>query len=58
MSECPMEVINMTGQVVLRKQIYPNSGMISEVIDLSKVPKGLYMMRIDGRSLKSAIVVK
>ena len=56
--ECPLEVISMTGQVVLQQKIYPNSGMISEVIDLSKVPKGLYMIRIDGRSLKSAVVVK
>jgi len=57
-AECPMELLNMNGQIVMRKQIYPSSGMINETLDLSKVPKGLYLLRLDGRSLKSAIVVK
>ena len=56
--ETYLEVINMTGQRVHQQKIYPSSGMINETIDLSKVPKGLYLLRIDGRSLKSAIVVK
>ena len=57
-AECPMEVYNMNGQVVLQQQLYPNSGKIVETIDLSKVPKGLYLLRINGRALQSAIVVK
>jgi hypothetical protein len=57
-AECSMEVLSMSGQVVLQQQIYPSSGMISEVIDLSKVPKGLYLLRIDNRALQSAIVVQ
>lgn len=55
---CTIELLNMSGQVVLHKQLHPSGGMISETIDLSRVPKGLYLFRIDGRALRSAIMVK
>jgi len=57
-SECEMEVLNVTGQTVLKRQVYTSGGIIKETLDLSNQAKGLYMLRIDGRNLRSAIAVK
>ena len=53
-----MEVISMTGQTVLKQEVFPNGGVITETLDLSDQAKGMYMVRIDGKSLPSAIMVK
>ncbi|MDF1573608.1 MAG: T9SS type A sorting domain-containing protein [Bacteroidales bacterium] len=55
---CDMEVLNMTGQVVLKRQVYPSGGIINETLDLSDKAKGLYMLKINGEALRSAIMVK
>ena len=57
-AECPMEVMNMTGQIVLKRQVYSSGGVINETLDLSNQAKGLYLLRINGQTLQSAIVVK
>jgi SprB repeat/Secretion system C-terminal sorting domain len=57
-TECEMEVLSMTGQVVLKRRVFSNGGILNESIDLSEQAKGLYMLRVDGVSLRSAIMVK
>jgi len=56
--ECEMEVLNMTGQIVMQRRVYPSGGVINETLDLSNQAKGLYMLRINGETLQSAIMVK
>ncbi len=57
-TECDMEVLSMTGQVVLKRRVFSNGGVLNESLDLSDQAKGLYMLRVDGVTLRSAIVVK
>ncbi len=56
--KCRMEVVNMAGQTVLKRKVFPNGGLINETLDLSDQAKGLYMVRINGEALRSAIMVK
>ena len=56
--ECDMEVINMTGQLVIKRKLYSSGGVITETLDLSDQAKGLYLIRIDGQALQSTIMVK
>jgi hypothetical protein len=56
--EADLEVLNMTGQLVIKKRIYSSGGIINETLDLSDQAKGLYMIRIDGQALQSAVMVK
>jgi hypothetical protein len=44
--------------MVMKKKIYSNGGMINETLDLSDQAKGLYLIRIDGEALQSAVMVK
>ena len=57
-NEVEIEVISMNGQVVLKRQVYPSGGVINETLDLSDQAKGLYLLRINGEALQSAIMVK
>ena len=41
--ECEMEMYSMTGQIVFKRKVYSNGGVITETIDLSDQAKGLYM---------------
>jgi len=56
--ECEMEVLSMTGQLILKRRVYSSGGVITETLDLSDQAKGLYMLRINGQALRSAIMVK
>jgi len=55
--ECTLEVLSLSGQVVLSRQAYSNGGVIHETIDLSSLSKGMYMIRVDGQTLKSGVVL-
>jgi len=55
--ECTLEVLSLTGQVVLSRQVYSTGGVLRETIDVSDLSKGMYMLRIDGKTLRSGIVV-
>ncbi|MCK5135654.1 MAG: T9SS type A sorting domain-containing protein [Bacteroidales bacterium] len=57
-SECTLEVLSLTGQVVISRRVYPNGGKLNESIDLQSLAKGMYMLRIDGKMLRSGIVLK
>ncbi len=54
---CSVELLSLTGQVVLSRQVYSSGSVIRETIDVSDLAKGMYMLRIDGQTLKSGIVV-
>ena len=56
--EAELEVLNMTGQIVLQRKVYSSGGIINETLDLSDQATGLYMIRINGEALQSAIMVK
>ena len=55
--EATLEVLSLTGQVMLSRQAFSNGGMINETIDLSELSKGMYMIRVDGQSLNSGVVL-
>jgi hypothetical protein len=55
--EATLEVLSLTGQVMLSRQAYSNGGIIHETIDLSDLSKGMYMIRVDGQTLKSGVVL-
>ena len=42
---CNYEILNLTGQIIFQKNI-PKKGIISEQIDLSGQPFGLYFLKI------------
>ncbi len=54
---CLIEVLSLTGQVVKSHKAYTNGNRLHEVIDLSHLSSGMYMIKIDGMALKSGIVV-
>ncbi len=56
-SECILEVLSLTGQVVMSRQVYSIGGVLRETIDVSDLSKGMYMLRVAGQTLRSSIVV-
>jgi len=56
-ADCTMEVVSLTGQVVISKRVSSIGGFLKESLDMSEFPKGMYMLRVDGRTLRSGIVV-
>ncbi len=56
-SECMLEVLSLTGQVVMSRQVYSTGGVLRETIDVSDLSKGMYMLRVAGQTLRSSIVV-
>jgi len=57
-SEVTMEVMSLTGQVMMSRQAYTSGGVLKETIDVSDLAKGMYMLRINGKTLRSGIVVQ
>ena len=53
-----IEVMSLTGQVVSSKRVYPSGGQMKETLYLGDLAKGMYMLRIDGKMLRSAIVLQ
>jgi hypothetical protein len=56
--ETLLEVMGLTGQVVKSEMIYHYGGKIRQNIDLQNLSKGMYMLRVDGKMLRSAIVLQ
>ncbi|MCK5135653.1 MAG: T9SS type A sorting domain-containing protein [Bacteroidales bacterium] len=56
-SECTLEVLSLAGQVVISLSAFTTGGMLRETIDVSDLSKGMYMLRVDGQTLRSGIVV-
>ncbi len=53
-----IEVMSLTGQVVSSTRVYPSGGQMKETLYLGDLAKGMYMLRIDGKMLRSAIVLQ
>jgi hypothetical protein len=51
--ETLLEVMGLTGQVVKSEMIYHYGGKIRQNIDLQNLSKGMYMLRVDGKMLRS-----
>ncbi|PVY42351.1 M64 family metallopeptidase [Pontibacter virosus] len=45
-TEAALQVYNPTGKLVLSQQLYTLSGKLKEQLDLSKQPKGIYLLRL------------
>ena len=58
MSECHIEVLSLTGQIVSSRTAFTNGGELNEVMDLSHVASGMYMLRVNGQTLRSGIIVR
>ena len=56
--EVSLEMLSLTGQVILSRKAHTMGGELRESIDVSGLAKGMYMIRVDGRTLPSALVVK
>lgn len=56
-AEVTLEVLSLTGQVMISRQVYPSGGVLRESIDVSDLSKGMYMLRVNGKSMRSGIVV-
>ncbi len=57
-SEITMEVLSLAGQVMMVHQAYTTGGVLRETLDVSDLAQGMYMLRVNGQTLKSAIVVQ
>ncbi|MFO7671546.1 MAG: T9SS type A sorting domain-containing protein, partial [Bacteroidales bacterium] len=55
--EVTMELLNLAGQVVTSRQAFTTGGFLRESLDVSDLAQGMYMLRVNGQTLKSAIVV-
>ena len=55
--QATIEVMNLAGQVVHSRVVYPSGGMIRETLNLEDLASGMYMMRIDGKMLRSSILL-
>lgn len=55
--EVMLEVVSLTGQIVMRKEAFTSGGELRETLDVSDLAKGMYMLRVNNETLKSAIVV-
>jgi len=56
-AEVTLEVMSLTGQVMISRQVYPSGGVLREYIDVSDLSKGMYMLRVNGMTMRSGIVV-
>lgn len=56
-AECTIEVLSLAGQVVDTRKAFTSGGELNEVLDLGHLAKGMYMIRIDGRMLRSGVVL-
>ncbi|MBN1181835.1 MAG: T9SS type A sorting domain-containing protein [Bacteroidales bacterium] len=56
-AEVTLEIMSLTGQVLISRQVYPSGGVLRETIDVSDLSRGMYMVRVNGRTLRSGIVV-
>jgi hypothetical protein len=56
--EMLMQVITIDGKVVLQKQLFSSGGKINETIDLSDQTKGIYMIRMDNKTLSSGVILQ
>ena len=55
--EVNIEVVSLMGQIVMRKEAFTSGGELRETLDVSDLAKGMYMLRVNGQTLKSSIVV-
>ena len=56
-AECTLELLNLSGQVLMNRKVASKAGIVKETLDLSDLSKGMYMIRVDGHTLRSGVVV-
>ncbi len=57
-SRSTIDVMSLTGQVVRSSVAYSSGGQIKTTLNLGDLAKGMYMLRVDGKMLRSAIVLQ
>jgi len=53
-----LEMISLSGQVVLMREVHPSNGLLKETLNLSGMTPGSYMVRVNGQTLSSGILIK
>ena len=58
--EVNIKIFNNMGQLVFSKNIYPIRNDLNEIIDVSSLPKGIYLMKItnNNKYFKEKIILK
>ncbi len=56
-SRCRIEVLSMQGQVVMQQERAANGGLLHTELELSHLARGMYMLRIDNKMLRSGLVL-
>lgn len=56
--EMTLEVFSIDGRNVMSRQVYSSGGQVKEILDLSSLDKGMYMLRVDQQTLSSGVVLK
>ncbi|HDR68399.1 MAG TPA: T9SS type A sorting domain-containing protein, partial [Bacteroidaceae bacterium] len=56
--ELNLEILSITGQVVLQKKGFTISGVYSETFDLGHFADGMYLLRVDGQVLNSKLLIE
>jgi hypothetical protein len=55
--EMVLEVISLNGSIVLSQQVMSTAGEVKEILDLTQLSKGTYLIRAGGKVLSSAVVL-
>ncbi len=56
--ELALEVFSINGQRVMTRQVFSAGGQVSETFDMSTLAKGTYLIRVDGETLSSGVILK
>jgi hypothetical protein len=56
--ELQLEIISMTGQMVLQIKGYTHGGVYRETLDLGHLGKGIYLLRVDGQLLNAKVMIE
>ena len=55
--ECIVEFLSITGQIVKSQKAFSKGGILYESFDATDLSKGVYMLRVNGSTLRSGIVI-
>ena len=55
--EVIFEIVNSAGLVVIKKRVRTSGGLLKETIDISNLEKGIYIIRVRGKTLSDILVM-
>jgi hypothetical protein len=57
-TEVLMEIVSIDGKVLQQQRVFSVAGKIQETLDLSDLNKGVYMIRMDNKTLTTGVVLQ